>query len=154
MATADLLIAPYGLTDGQANLPNPTQGKVLEWMDNCKGMPVDTQDHIPVLYLQGGVGSGKTRALLAPVIELLTQIAGIRILWGRNDFKDLKLSIMDKFFEILPIELVFHRNEQYHYYEFDLTPYGLSNTFYLTIDAQMSATDDVIYFDEIRFDGS
>ena len=117
MATADLLIAPYGLTDGQANLPNPTQGKVLEWMDNCKGMPVDTQDHIPVLYLQGGVGSGKTRALLAPVIELLTQIAGIRILWGRNDFKDLKLSIMDKFFEILPIELVFHRNEQYHYYD-------------------------------------
>src|SRR3990167_4528393 len=117
MATADLLIAPYGLTDGQANLPNPTQGKVLEWMDNCKGMPVDTQDHIPVLYLQGGVGSGKTRALLAPVIELLTQIAGIRILWGRNDFKDLKLSVMDTFFNVMPSVLFKARNQQYHFYD-------------------------------------
>lgn len=54
---------------------------------------------------------------MAPVIEMLTQVPGIRILWGRNDFKDLKLSVMDKFFEILPPELIDKPNEQYHYYD-------------------------------------
>ena len=73
-------------------------------------------DHIPVLYLQGGNGSGKTRAILAPVIEILTQVPDVRILWGRNDFKDIKLSVMDKFFEVFPPELISSKSEQYHYY--------------------------------------
>ncbi len=72
--------------------------------------------HIYVLYLQGGVGSGKSRAFMAPVIEMLNEIQGLRILWGRWDFKDLKLSIMDKFFEILPHELINSKSEQYHFY--------------------------------------
>jgi len=89
----------------------------LDWVDRVRAMPVSTQDYIPTLYLQGGVGSGKTRAFLAPVLEMLTQIPKIRILWGRWDFKDLKLSVMDKFFEILPAELIASKNEQYHYYD-------------------------------------
>lgn len=61
--------------------------------------------------------SGKTRALMAPVIEMLTQIPKIRMLWGRADFKDLKLSVMDKFFEVLPSDLIANKNETYHYYD-------------------------------------
>lgn len=90
---------------------------MLDWVDNIRATPADKQDHIHVLYLQGGVGSGKTRAMMAPSIEILTQIPGIRILWGRLDFKDLKLSIMDKFFEILPTELIKNKSEQYHWYD-------------------------------------
>ena len=54
---------------------------------------------------------------MAPVIEMLTQIASLRLLWGRADFKDLKLSVMDKFFEVLPPELIKYKNETYHYYD-------------------------------------
>jgi phage terminase large subunit len=114
----NLLIAPYGMDEtGQANVPNPTQSRVLEWVDKVRATPLKDFDHIPVLYLQGGNGAGKTRALMAPAIEILTQIAGIRILWGREDFKDLKLSVMDKFFEVLPYELLAGKNETYHYYD-------------------------------------
>lgn len=67
--------------------------------------------------MQGGVGSGKTRAILAPVIEMLVEEAEIRILWGRYDFKDLKLSIIDTFFEVLPLELIVKKSEQYHWYD-------------------------------------
>lgn len=117
MSELNLLIAPYGEKNGQANMPNPTQQKVLDWVDKIRATPLTSQEHIPILYLQGGVGSGKSRAFLAPILEMLTQIPKLRVLWGRNDFKDLKLSIMDKFFEILPVELISHPNEQYHYYD-------------------------------------
>ena len=110
-------IAPYGLMNSQPNLPNPTQEKVLDWVRNVRANPI--QDTIPVLYLQGGVGSGKTRAFMSPVIDMLTEIPSIRILWGRQDFKDLKLSIMDKFFEIMPPELISRKSEQYHWYDID-----------------------------------
>lgn len=115
MVEAVLEIAPYGIKDEKSNLPNPTQERVLKWVDNIRTNPI--RDHIPVLYLQGGVGSGKSRALIAPVIEMLLEIPGLRILWGRQDLKDLKLSIMDKFFEILPPELIAGKSEQYHYYD-------------------------------------
>jgi len=86
-------------------------------VDKWRAIPTKDYDHIPVLYLQGGNGSGKSRGVLAPVIEMLTQINDIRILWGRYDFKDAKLSVMDKFFEVLPQELISDKNEQYHYYD-------------------------------------
>lgn len=126
----NLLIAPYGQKEGKANLPNPTQKRVLDWVDKVRATPLKDFDHIPVLYLQGGNGSGKTRSMLAPAIEILTQIPGIRILWGREDFKDLKLSVMDKFFEVLPIELISHKNETYHFYDIHTQPKGTSRIYF------------------------
>jgi hypothetical protein len=122
-------IAAYGRKSDKANKPNPTQQKVLDWVDRICSIPTKDFDHIPVLYLQGGNGSGKTRAFLAPILEILTQIAGIRILWGRNDLKDLKLSVMDKFFELMPLELISSKNEQYHYYDI-FTPDGPSRIYF------------------------
>ena len=108
-------MAPYGQKDNQANLPNPTQNRVLEWVDKQRAIPV--KEHLPVLYVQGGVGSGKSRALMAPVMEMLTEIPGLHILWVRQDLKDLKLSIVDKFLELFPAELITNKNEQMGWYE-------------------------------------
>lgn len=89
---------------------------MLDWVDNIRFTEQD-KGHIPVLYLQGGVGSGKSRAIMAPIIELLLEVPGLRVLWGRNDFMDIKLSIMDKFFEVVPSEIVGNKSEQYHWYD-------------------------------------
>lgn len=115
----DIIWAPYGTKkDGSCNTPNPTQKKVLQWVDKIRhSKHSDKEDHIPVLLLQGGVGSGKSRALLAPVGEMLMEIPGLRVLWGRQDFNDIKLSIMDKFFQLIPPEVVVNKNEQYHWYD-------------------------------------
>lgn len=113
----DVYPAPYGKKNGEACIANPTQLRVLDWVNNIRNTPPDSIDHIPILYVQGGVGCGKTRSFMAPVVEMLTEIHGIRILWGRQDFKDLKLSIMDKFFEIIPPEVIQRRNEQYSWYD-------------------------------------
>ena len=126
----NLLIAPYGQKEGQVNLPNPTQTRILEWVDKVRATPLKDFNHIPVLYLQGGNGAGKTRAMMAPAIEILTQIPNIRILWGREDFKDLKLSVMDKFFEVLPPELIAYRNETYHYYDIHTKPTGTARIYF------------------------
>lgn len=80
-------------------------------------MPVAERTNIPVLYLQGGVGSGKTRAMMAAVIECLLEIPGLRVLWGRQDLKDLQLSVVDKFFEVFPPELVGKKSLQYNWYD-------------------------------------
>lgn len=112
----EVLIAPYGIDpDNNAYQPNPTQLKVLHWVDNVKVQEV--KDFIPVLYLQGGVGSGKSRAILAVVLELLFEFPGLRVFWGRQDFKDIKLSIMDKFFEIIPPSLIVGQSAQYSWYD-------------------------------------
>lgn len=128
----ELLIAPYDkdIKTGNPNKPNPTQLRVLHWVDKIRATPTEDMEHIPILYLQGGNGSGKTRALLAPAIEMLTEIAGLRLLWGRGDFKDLKLSVMDKFFEIMPVELISARNSQYHYYDIKTPKKGLSRIYF------------------------
>ncbi len=123
--TLDLYLAPFGTKNEEVNEANPTQQKVLNWVDKIRAIPPQEQTHIPVLYIQGGVGCGKSRAYLAAVMELLTEIPGIRVLWGRQDFKDLKLSIMDKFFEILPQELIKDKSEQYHWY--DISQQGEKN---------------------------
>lgn len=114
----DLDIAPYGKqADGTPYPPNPTQQRILEWVDKVRATPQTAQDHISVLLLQGGVGSGKTRGLLAPACEMLLEEPGMRLFWGRQDFTDLKLSAMDLFFQIMPIELIAKKNEQYHWYD-------------------------------------
>ncbi len=120
-----VIIAPYGLKpDGTAWPPNPTQAKVLEFVDKVRqginpktDQPFTADDGVPVLLLIGGVGSGKSRAVLAPVIETLLEIPNLRVLWGRHDFKDIKLSIMDKFLEIMPTEIITDKSEQYHWYD-------------------------------------
>ena len=38
----------------------------------------------------------------------------------------------------------------YHYYEFDLTPYGLTSNFWIAFDAEMSSTNDYLYVDDIK----
>lgn len=126
----EILIAPYGQKNGIAHKPNPTQLKVLEWVDKVRASNHKEQDHIPVLYLQGGNGSGKTRAIMAPVIEMLGQIPDIRILWGRYDFKDIKLSVMDKFFEVMPPELIKNKSEQYHWYDIRQPDNGIGRIYF------------------------
>ncbi len=117
---SELLLAPYD-TDpktGYPNPPNPTQEKILAWYDQKKDLWAKGElKSIPVLYIQGGNGSGKTRGLLAVGQEAITSLPGVRLVWGRHDFKDLKLSVMDKFFETFPPDLIEARNSQYHYYD-------------------------------------
>ena len=109
--------APYGRDEnGEAYGPNPTQQFVLDWVDAVRRGEYKAQG-IPVLYLKGGVGSGKTRGMLAPVCEMLFECPDLRALWGRQDFKDLKLSAMDTFFAVLPTEVVLEKSEQYHWYD-------------------------------------
>ena len=115
-----LLLAPYDVNPitGEANAPNPTQAKILKWYDNVKDrFSKNNLNTIPILYIQGGNGSGKTRGLLAVCQEALTSIPGVKVLWGRHDFKDLKLSVMDTFFTTFPSELITARNSQYHFYD-------------------------------------
>ncbi len=125
----NLKLAPFGTKNDEINLANSTQQKVLEWVDRIRSLPPSAQDHIPVLYIQGGVGCGKTRAFMAVVLEMLTEISGLNLLWGRQDFKDLKLSIMNKFFEILPPEIIASKNETYHWYDIE-TPGKPSRIFF------------------------
>ena len=40
----------------------------------------------------------------------------------------------------------------YKYYEFDLTQYGLTDTLYIAVDAQMSSIDDMVYFDGLKIE--
>lgn len=110
-------LAPYGRDDrGVAFGPNPTQARVLQWVDDVRAGK-KTAKGIPVLLLTGGVGSGKTRGIMAPIQEMLCECPGIRIFWGRHDFKDIKMSVMDMFFNNFPAELVKNKSEQYHWYE-------------------------------------
>jgi phage terminase large subunit len=112
-----LELAPYGVdADGVANLPNPTQERVLDWVDAVRSGDKKAKG-IPVLLLKGGVGSGKTRGIMAPVMEMLLECPGMRVFWGRQDFKDIKLSVMDLFFTIMPPEVVVDQSVQYHWYD-------------------------------------
>lgn len=63
------------------------------------------------------MGSGKTRAILAPTIQILNEFPGLRALWGRQDFNDLRLSAMETFFEVVPQELIVEKNVQEHRYK-------------------------------------
>lgn len=125
-----LLIAPFGQDkQGSPNQPNPTQQKVLDWVyEACQERPETAGT--PVLYLQGGVGSGKTRAIIAPVVQLLNEFPGLRALWGRQDFNDLRLSAMETFFEVVPPELILNKNVQEHRYVIASQPDGTAQIFF------------------------
>ena len=112
-------LAPYGRKDGKPALPNTTQEKILDWVDEIRNAPRDniSQDQIPTLYLSGGAGSGKTRGFLAPVMEMLNQEPGIKILWCRQDYNDLRLSAMQTFEEEMPTEMIVGQSAQEHWYK-------------------------------------
>lgn len=69
---------------------------------------------IPVLYAQGGWRSGKTRACLTVVLECLLAYPGLRVLVGRKDFNDLRLSTMESWQEMRPRVLVADEDQQEH----------------------------------------
>ncbi len=128
-------IHPYAPPkDGKPCKANPTQQRVLDWIDNLRDEyrknPRPEKDHVHVLFIKGGVGSGKSRAFMAPIIELLLEVDEVRILWGRQDFKDIKLSIMDKFFEIMPLELLDNKSEQYHWYDYNQPKGGIGRIYF------------------------
>ena len=103
----EIIFAPYGVDEnGEAFTPNPTQQRVLNWVDNVRAGN-HKKGGIPVLVLMGGVGSGKTRGFMAPVCEMLFEIPALRALWGRQDLKDLKLSVAEKLDEeIIPKDMI------------------------------------------------
>jgi len=112
-ADGSITLDPYGdVGNEEASLPNPTQAKTLTWWDKKRFEKRKEGTGIPVLYLQGGVGCGKTRAFAAVVFEALLEIPGIRLLWCRNDFNDLRLSAMETFIQCLPPELIQSKNVQ------------------------------------------
>lgn len=131
MADPKTVLAPYGVDENnEPNGPNPTQQRVLDWVDAVRARK--SSKTIPVLYLQGGVGSGKTRGLLAPAEEMLIEINGLRMFWGRQDLKDLKLSVIPTFLDTLPHELIVNKSEQYGWYEIKTQgkPSGRSKVFF------------------------
>ena len=71
---------------------------------------------IPVLYIQHGTRSGGTRGILDVVLYRLLNEPGIKVLIGRKDFRDLRPSIMETFFEIAPPNVIVDRNSQEHRY--------------------------------------
>ena len=117
-ARKEIVLAPYGWKEGVPAGPNSTQDKILYYVDLWKKrqfQPGDKGEGIPVLYVQGGVGAGKTRGILAPILELMCQHPGIRVLWGRKDFSDLRVSAMETFLEVAQ-GLIASKNEQEHRY--------------------------------------
>jgi hypothetical protein len=99
---------------GTAYPPHPTQARLLEWVADRVGRP--DQDRIPVLYLQHGVRSGGTRAILNAVLGRMYHEPNLRVLIGRRDYNDLRKSVMETFFEIVPPADVVERDEQEHRY--------------------------------------
>ena len=113
----NVVFAPFGTEreTGMPYPPHPTQQRVEDWVERVKagrhGKP-----GIPVLYLQHGVDSGGTRAMLNPLLKCAFEHPGIRILIGRKDYNDLRLSIMETFFDVVPPILVAEKDEQEHRY--------------------------------------
>jgi len=128
--TLDVVFSPYGVDpeSNQAYPPHPTQREILDWVHSVREGKLKTQG-IPVLYLQHGVDAGGTRAILAPVVECLFEYPGIRILDGRKDFNDLRLSAMETFEEIVPRDLILSRDNQEHRYSI-LAKGGSSTIFF------------------------
>jgi len=127
--TLDVLFAPYGVQDdGRAHPPHPTQQTILDWVAAVRA-GTQTAPGLPVLYLQHGVDAGGTRGMLAPLLECAFECAGLRVLIGRKDFNDLRLSIMETFFEILPRALLAEADAQEHRYVIRATG-GTSQVFF------------------------
>lgn len=113
-----VVLAPYGKdpVTGDPYAPHATQQKVRDWARSIRDGTYRGKG-IPVLYLQHGVNSGGTRAVLTPAIEYMLEESGINVLIGRKDFNDLRLSVMRTFFEVIPDELIAGKNVQEHWYK-------------------------------------
>src|SRR3990167_11269487 len=92
---------------GNPSPPHPTQTAVREWAVERIRTP---QGGIPVLYLQHGVRSGGTRAILNVALARLCSEPGIRWLCARAELKALRHSIMETVLEILPPSLIVEHN--------------------------------------------
>lgn len=114
-----VVLAPYGMdAEYRPYPPHPTQQKIRDWVRVVReGRQLSAG--IPVLYLQHGVDAGGTRGTLTPVLECLLEYPGIRVLIGRKDFNDLRLSILKTFLEIVPHVVIAEHNEQEHRYVLD-----------------------------------
>lgn len=71
---------------------------------------------IPVLYLQHGVRAGGTRAILNVLLSRVFMEPGLRALVCRHEFADLRASVMETMWEIIPPQLLVEKNEQEHRY--------------------------------------
>jgi len=62
------------------------------------------------------VRSGGTRGVLQAGLFIALHVPGLRWLIGRKDFQDLRLSVMETFFESVPSSMIVERNSQEHRY--------------------------------------
>ena len=128
--TLEIVFAPYGYDPaGVPNKPLPTQQRVLDWVDRVRAGE-KMAPGVPVLYIQHGVNSGGTRSVMAPMCEMLMECPGIRVLDGRKDFNDLRLSAMETFFDIVPSQLICDKDEQEHRYCILSQPEGQGTLFF------------------------
>lgn len=68
-----------------------------------------------------------------------------------NDAADIMISPDGVNWTVLKHFTSADSDNTYRLYSFNVTPYGLTSGFYISIDAQMSATDDFLYFDDLDF---
>ncbi|MBU0894108.1 MAG: endo alpha-1,4 polygalactosaminidase [Nanoarchaeota archaeon] len=68
----------------------------------------------------------------------------------RNDFLDFLVSSNGIDWSVLRTFTPVDSDSLYHYYEFDLTQYGLTSNFYIAIDAEMSGSGDYFYLDDLK----
>src|SRR3990167_2021986 len=112
---------------GRPYPPHPTQQRVFDWVLDRLAQPTGG---VPALYVQHGVRSGGTRAMLNVVLARLTHEPGLRVLIGRKDFKDLRTSILETFLDILPPALLVERDAQEHRYVLRAGTTGTSTVFF------------------------
>ena len=114
MDTLTVTPAPFGLSPtGTPNPPHSSQEKIFAWADAVREGTLTTTG-MPTLYVQGGWRSGKTRACLAVMEELMEDYPGIRVLMARKDFNDLRLSTIESWKAVRPEEHVASYDQQEH----------------------------------------
>lgn len=68
-----------------------------------------------------------------------------------NDAADIMISPDGVTWTVLKHFTPADSDNTYRFYSFNVTSYGLTSGFYLSVDAQMSATDDYLYLDDLDF---
>jgi hypothetical protein len=68
----------------------------------------------------------------------------------KNDYAEFMIKSGDNGWETLRRFTPSDSDNRYHYYEFDLTPYGLTANVWIGFEAEMSARRDYLYIDDIR----
>ena len=107
-------LAPFGyLPTGEVSPAHRTQQRILEWADQVRAGRARCAG-LPVLYVQGGWRSGKTRAMLAVILECCEAYPGLKVLIGRKDFADIRLSTMESWRDMRPREFLAHEDKQEH----------------------------------------